>query len=479
MRPVTLRTIGARLAAAYLVPSLLGLAALGYYVDALARQSLEEEIGRKVTAVAAAAAATMPGDRIGFLSPGDEGTRTYRNLHERLEELREATGVRRLVLFTPDEKALVDVGGAAAVGAPLPELARDRLELAGVFSGQAQPSQVLFEHEGALYKAGYAPVRDGDRIVAAVLAEGSAASFAALRGFRNSLLALGLVAALGVIAVAFLFSRTLVAPIRRLAESARRIGGGDLSTPVGPASTEELGSLARTLDEMREELLARDRQLQMMLAGIAHEVRNPLGGMELYSGLLLEELEGEQAAQVQRIRREIAHLSRLVNEFLDYARERPLEIEDVSARALLEEAAALTAPEAGARGVTVRVRAAETAVRCDPAQVKRALLNLARNAIQASPAGGEVELRVHEAGGAAVLEVVDHGPGIPAGSEARVFEPFFTTREKGTGLGLAFVQQIALAHGGAVRHEPTPGGGATFALELPAAAPQVLPLASC
>ena len=469
MRCVTLRSIGARLAAAYLLPSLLGLAALGFYVDALARRSLEEEIGRKVTAVAAAAAATMPADRIAFLRPGDEDTRTFRNLRDRLEQLRQATGVRRLALFGRDGRALVDAGGDAAIGAPLPELARDRLELAGVFAGEAQASQVLFEQGGALYKTGYAPVREGDRIVAAVLAEGSAASFAALREFRASLLALGLAAALGVVAVAFLFSRTLVAPIRRLAQAARRIGGGDLATPVPPAPTEELGRLARTLDEMREELLARDRQLQTMLAGIAHEVRNPLGGMELYTGLLLEDLHGEQAAQVRRIRREIEHLSLLVNEFLDYARERELEWQETSARSLLEEAAGLTAPEASTRGVTLRVNAPDLPVRCDPAAVKRALLNLARNAVQATPAGGTVELDATPAGGGVRIAVIDHGPGLAPGSEARIFEPFFTTREKGTGLGLAFVQRIAEAHGGSVRHEPTAGGGATFVLELPAA----------
>jgi len=466
-----LRTIGARLAAVYLLPSLLGLAALGWLVDALARRALEEELGRKVTAVAAAAAAVMPADRIDFLRPGDEGTRTWRNLRDRLEELRDATGVRRLALFGPDERALVDVGGDAAIGAPLPELARDRLELAGVFAGTAQPSQVLFEVDGALFKTGYAPVRDGDRVVAAVLAEGSAASFAVLRDFRASLLALGLAAAAGVVAVAFLFSRTLVAPIRRLAAAARRIGGGDLATPVPPAPTEELGRLASTLEEMREELRARDRQLQTMLAGIAHEVRNPLGGMELYSGLLLEDLAGEpaRADQVRRIRREIEHLTVLVEEFLDFARERPPQVEAVELRGLLEEAAALTGPLAAARGVRVSVEAGEACARCDPAQVRRAVLNLARNAVQASAPGAAVRLVAEVAGETARLAVIDTGPGVAPADRERIFEPFFTTREKGTGLGLALARRIALAHGGRLFHEPTPGGGATFVIEWPGA----------
>lgn len=472
-----LRSIGARLAAAYLVPSLIGLGALGFWVDQLARKALEEELGRKVTAIAAAAAATLPPERIGFLQPGDEGTRTYRNLRLRLEELQAATGARRIVLFSPDERALVDVGGSTAIGDPLPELARDRLELEAVFEGKPEASQVMFEVGGVPYKAGYAPV-GGKPVEAAILVEGSADAFAVLHEFRNSLAALGVFAAVCVIAVAFLFSRTLVAPIRRLASSARRIGGGDLSTPVPPASTEELGSLARTLEEMRERLLARDRQLQMMLAGIAHEVRNPLGGMELYSGLLLEELaaDEEKASLVRKVRREIDGLGRLVNDFLDYAREKSPQLEQADARSLAGEAADLLASEASTRGVTLEVMGSAAPLRCDPLLIKRALLNLVRNAVQASPRGTGVILRTSASEDSVRIEVEDRGPGVKPGDEARIFEPFFTTREKGTGLGLAFVQRIAEAHGGTVRLASPPGAGALFVLELPAEGPRVATL---
>lgn len=466
-----LRTIGGRLALAYLLPSLLGLAALGHRVHALAREAIEEELGRKVAAVAAAAAATMPADRVAFLRAGDEGTRTYRNLRDRLEELRRATGMRRLALFDLEERALVDVGGGAAIGQRLPELARDRYELGAVRAGEARASQVLFEHEGTLYKTGYAPVLDGDRVVAAVLVEGSAASFAVLRSFQRALLGLGALAAAGVVLVAFLFSRTLVAPIRRLAAAARRIGAGDLATPVPPAPTEELGRLAATLEEMRAELRARDRQLQEMLAGIAHEVRNPLGGMALTAGLLAEDLasEPERAAHVRRIRREIDHLTRLVNDFLDFAREAPPRLEALPAAALLEEVAHHARAEAAAREIAVAVRAAPVRLRCDPGLVRRALLNLSRNAVQASAPGATVDLEAEADGAGVVLRVIDRGPGIPPEVAERIFEPFFTTREKGTGLGLAFARRIAEAHGGALVHRPTPGGGATFEMRLPAA----------
>jgi signal transduction histidine kinase len=364
-------------------------------------------------------------------------------------------------------------GGYARIGDPLPELARDRRELARALAGTPTASQVLFEHDGRSFKTGYAPVWLDGQVVAVVLAEAPAEWFATFHEFRTSLLVAGLCAAVAIGLVAFLFARTLAAPIRRLAAAARRIGGGDLATPVGAAGADELRTLARTVDEMREALHARERQLQVMLAGIAHEVRNPLGGMDLYSGLLLEELADRplQAGHVRRIRREIDGLSRLVGDFLDWAREKPPAPEARTARSLLEETASLLAAQAGARGVTLEVEG-DAALRCDPALLRRALLNLGKNAIEAAPAGTRVRLVAAEPGGGRVrLAVADGGAGVPAELVERIFEPFFSTKERGTGLGLAFVRKIAVAHGGTARVEPTPGGGATFVLDLPAAGP--------
>ncbi len=465
------RSIGARLALAYLAPSLAGLAALGFWVDTLARRALEEELGRKVVAIAAAAAATIPVEPLGYLEPGDEETRTYARVRERLEEVRAATGARRLAVFDREGRALADAGGGARIGAPLPELARDRLELADVLAGTPRASLVLFEHEGTSYKAGYAPVVGDGAVVAAVLAEGSAEHFAVLAQFRAWLVGLGVAAAAVIALVSFGFARTLTRPIRRLVDAARRIGQGDLETAVdGPRGADELAYLGHALDEMRERLLARDRQLKLMLAGIAHEVRNPLGGMELYAGLLAEELAAspEQVGHVQRIRREIAQLERIVGDFLDYARERPPERAATTSRALLEEVADLTAAEAERRGVAVRLEGDDLPVRADAALVKRALLNLVHNALHAAPRGTVVHLRGEGTPGRVRLVVADEGKGVPEADAPRVFEPFFTTKEKGTGLGLAFVKKIAEAHGGAACHLPTPGGGATFVLELPA-----------
>jgi signal transduction histidine kinase len=190
---------------------------------------------------------------------------------------------------------------------------------------------------------------------------------------------------------------------------------------------------------MRTQLRERDARMQQMLAGIAHEVRNPLAGMTLFTGILKDEVTEEQRAHVDKIARELDYLERVVKEFLDYARRAPLELATVELRPLLEEVAELA-------GGGVKVEG-DGEVRADRTQLRRALLNLVQNALHA---GTDVRLIARRTSRQLEIDVVDRGPEIPADVRERIFEPFFTTREKGTGLGLAFVHEIVRAHGGDV-----------------------------
>jgi signal transduction histidine kinase len=208
--------------------------------------------------------------------------------------------------------------------------------------------------------------------------------------------------------------------------------------------------------------------MQMMLAGIAHEVRNPLGGLELYAGLLRDALanQPERLDEVARIEREVGHLKAVVNEFLEFARRPAPRLESVALRPLFDEIRELTAVPGGA---TVTVDAPDgLAVRADAAQVRRALLNLARNAVAAAR-GGNIQIAAAAQGARVQLEVRDDGPGVPEELREKIFAPFFTTREKGTGLGLAFVREIARDHGGEVVVRAAPGGGSVFSFDLPRA----------
>ncbi|HYO58988.1 sensor histidine kinase [Archangium sp.] len=468
-----LGSLSAHLLVAFLLPTLLFLALTGTAIYALARSILEEELGTSLSAIAAATASQVSGERMLTIEPGDDatGTRTWRNLVRLLTEVRDSSGVRRVYVVDTQGRVLADVGGDLPVGTEVPELARDRLELSRVFSGERAASQVLFRGtDGRLYKTGYAPVRREGEVVGAVAVEGSAAFFGPLSRLSRSFAAASAVA-LGVLGlVAILTARGLARPLRRLMASALRIGRGDLTTPVPPEPTREIGVLARELEVMRGALESRDRQLKLMMAGVAHEVRNPIGGISLFSGLLAEDLKAgahvEAAGHVARIQHEVEYLQRIVEDFLAFAREQPLSRSPVAAPDLLQEASGLLAADAAAREVTVEVEAEPAVLEADGNLLTAALVNMVKNAVQASPPGGKVWVTGRDEGQGYTIRVVDQGPGVPELERERIFEPFFTTREKGTGLGLPLSRKIARAHGGDLRLVPSPGA-TTFELTLP------------
>jgi signal transduction histidine kinase len=466
-----LRSLRARLLTAFLLPTLALFGLAGYAGYSLSRGILEDELGRSLSSVAGAAASQVSAERLLGIAPGDDetGTRTWKNIRRQLEDLRDAAGARRVFAFDLQGRMRVDAGGGLPVGAEVPELARDRLELARVFQGAPSSSQVLFEgKDGRLYKTGYAPILQDGKVAGAIGVEGSAEFFGPLkRLFRlyAAWVATALVL-LGVVAV--LTARTLAAPLNRLVESALRIGRGDLITQVPTEPTLEIGILARELEEMRQGLESRDRQLKMMLAGVAHEVRNPIGGIELFAGLLAEELpaQGEAREHVDRIRREINYLKRIVEDFLAFAREQKLSQTQLSARALLEAARDLMQADADAKQVELEIAADDGQLEGDESLLTSALVNLVKNAVQASPLGKPVALAGRAAGGRYTFEVRDQGGGIEAFAQAKIFEPFFTTREKGTGLGLPLARKVAQAHQGDITVESAPGA-TCFRLWLP------------
>ncbi len=197
-------------------------------------------------------------------------------------------------------------------------------------------------------------------------------------------------------------------------------------------------------------------------------MRNPLGALDLFAGLLAEELSGRpEAAHVDRLRSELASLEKVVEEFLDYARARSKVREEVELGAVADEVVELCAPLSAARRISLRTEGSST-VQADREQVRRALVNLVRNAVEASPEGSLVEISVRPRGRGRAVEVSDRGPGLSEEARGNLFRPFFTTKERGSGLGLALAKKVADVHGGTLELSAREGGGTVARLTLPA-----------
>jgi len=307
----------------------------------------------------------------------------------------------------------------------------------------------------------------------------------AIVGFSIGAIVLGL-------AATFL-SQRLLAPIRPLTEAAVRIGRGDYSAEVPTSPDNEVGVLAREFNQMAASLRARERELRekqeallraeklatvgKMAAQITHEIRNPLSSIGLNADLLAEEIEGGDTAEARRlcsaIAREVDRLTEITEEYLRFARLPKPQVAPEDAAGLVRDLVAFVQPELEAAGIRVETEL-EDAVEAmiDENQIRQALLNLVRNSREAMPGGGVLRLSARRApDGGAELRVADTGNGMRPEDLARIFDPFYTTKEGGTGLGLSLTQQIVAQHGGTLRCESEPGRGTTFTLHIPGAAP--------
>lgn len=484
-----------KLLVAILLPTLLTFAGFGLLAHFAAARALEAELGRRLCSLAAVVAGQVTEDSVQLLAPGDEESRTYRNLRRRLDEVRSAAGVARVYLFALDRTVRVDTDGAP-IGTRLYSLDSASAELRQVFTATDARSaaSVLFRgRDGQLYKSGYAPLRAAaGEPRFAVGVDGSAALYQDLIGLRKTLVLVGASGAAALVLLALLLGRRITGPLLRLTASARTVGSGVLDQPIGAEllrGRDEVAVLAQGLEAMRQDLRARDERMQMMLAGIAHEVRNPLGGMELFAGLLREELEAARGGEppldaevaighIGRVQRELRHLQAVVADFLEYARRPRPALAPTSILDLLDEIAD-SARAAAPAHVTVSVELPENGrslrALADAHQLRRALLNLAHNAVQAcsgsaQPADrpGRVQLAIAAAAGSVSIRVSDNGTGIPDEVLPKIWTPFFTTRAQGTGLGLSFVREIIDDHGGRI-DVSTSAAGTSFVIELPAA----------
>ena len=471
------------------LPTAIVVAVLGVLAWRTTRAAVEASLQRELQAAVAVAASTInPTVARQVLPEEQQDSRTYRRLVGRLKALQSSTGSVRVMLIDEREAVRADGDGSLRIGDPAPRVALDRVELSRALQGIPSVSVPFTGVDGRRFMAAYAlvPEPEGDdrlgepgpRLVLSM--EAPAAALDATDAVARQIAVLVALAVLVVLALAIVVARTITRPLLQLSRSAERLSGGDLKQGLDvPVGDDEVARLGRRLEAMRQALVDRDAERQMMLAGIAHEVRNPLGGMELFSGLLqegVEELDGDSVGsavkdelreQARRVRSELSYLTGVVNDFLAFARYTPLQREPVEILALLEDVRSLCArPRAAHIDIDARPG---TVFPLDRGRIKQALLNLVDNALAFTDPSGTVTVsaRVHD-DGTLVFEVKDTGKGMSEATLARVFTPFFTPREKGSGLGLALVRKLARDHGGDATLQSAPGLGTTVTIRVAA-----------
>ncbi len=446
----------------------------GWLAWTVARRALDQELDEKLTSVAGAAA------RVGFdpifltsLRPGDEGARFYQSDLERLRELqryvsaayffrRDSLGSNHTVLLSTSGPDSLPIGRRLRFLAAYPDEIQEAWD-------EGESTSPLFDVDGTLYKYGFVRLENEGPTTDVMLVVQIPANYtAALDRFRRTIVLGSIGATLIASFLAYLLATNVIWPLSELSRAALRIQRGRLEEPiVGTGRDDELGQLARAMDRMRLGIEARDRQLRLMLAQVAHEIRNPLGGMELMAAVAAESDDpAERARVLGRVREEVTALNEIITDFLAYAR--PMEpqnrVHDV--RLPIQAAAEIVTAEAEPKGKTVTLNLSDTGlwVDADPDQIKQIFLNLMRNGCQA---GDHVWVEANTTDGEIVLTVRDNGPGVNPKLRDTIFHPFVSDKEQGAGLGLAIVQRMVEANRARLELEyggDVPGKGAEFRL---------------
>jgi signal transduction histidine kinase len=216
--------------------------------------------------------------------------------------------------------------------------------------------------------------------------------------------------------------------------------------------------------------------LERLLARLAHEIRNPLSSLDIHVQLLDEDLAGlaqplreKLTPRLEIIHGELHRLESMVDHFLRLAGPSALDLEPIEMLKTITHVCELLRPEAAAREIEILTHFPERLppVLADPVRLTQALMNMVINAIQAVERNGKIELAATPTENNLSLIISDNGPGIPEEKLASIFDPYFTTKAEGSGLGLWIAQQIVTAHGGTLKAQNGPAGGAIFTIVLP------------
>ncbi|MCB1022633.1 MAG: PAS domain-containing sensor histidine kinase, partial [Acidobacteria bacterium] len=212
--------------------------------------------------------------------------------------------------------------------------------------------------------------------------------------------------------------------------------------------------------------------ISRLTSGAAHEIKNPLNSIALHVEVLKGKLEDADMSldEISVISREITRLDRVVRSFLDFTRPVELEMHPFDLAGLVDELAALVRPDAQSQNATVAIEAAPRSapVRGDRDLLKQAVLNVMINGLQAMPEGGALTLALTRSGRDWLLSIRDEGAGIPDHVREKIFQLYFTTKGKGSGIGLAMTFRVVQLHGGTIDFVSEEGQGAEFRLQIPA-----------
>ncbi len=283
---------------------------------------------------------------------------------------------------------------------------------------------------------------------------------------RRRIISIGIIVLIFSIIAASILSQTLTRPLRQLTKFARDIGKGRAENANLQKRYDEIGFLGKTMENMRHEIDQREKDNKQLIASVAHEIRNPLAGMQVNAELLLETTRNmkEIHSYSKAVTKEIANLSNIVENFLAYARPIESTLTSQSIRALLEEI--ITNIRQDFPDHIIKIHGDGSAT-IHSGKIKHAFFNILKNACESSAPNTEIAISIKSDNEMLSISILNQGPPIPVEVQPQIFEAFFSTKSSGVGLGLSISKSIVEQHGGKILLTRSDSSGTEFVIQLP------------
>lgn len=411
--------------------ALAGLNFLGWFFLQGLKSDLTSALKKQFLQVGQASVKLINSNDLENLLPGNENTPIALFYQQLLYELKISNDLENIILLDPSGRMLVDYRLNFRIGDSLMTFPIQRDLLLKASQGQT-PAPILLKSGKQYFLSAYFPVlNDFEEPVAILVIDAPLQFFSTLHDFETGTLYIGA----GGLFILILFSALILVATRRL---------------------------FAVEDRMKEQ--QRLAQLGEMAASVAHEIRNPLSIMKTTAEVLQKRYSDTSDEMLSFIPDEIDRLNRLVEDFLQFARQRPLNPEPIQLQEFIQDFVKRIPDQ----HINTEIQSDLPVIQVDPDALRQILLNLLNNARDASSDDAPVILRVSEEGSKRIrLEVADRGQGIPDKDREKIFEPFYSTKATGSGLGLAITRQLLRRMGGEIEIRSKSGQGTSVIIWLP------------
>jgi signal transduction histidine kinase len=402
--------------------------------------------------------------------------------HEEFRKNMESELHSEIFIFDEQFRVVVHSNTAKVEGETEPKLFLNQKEIYDLGLNEASTSLPFKGEDGNWYLWGF--YRLSNKYWLAV--RESAARLERIEEFAVLFWYVGIGGTLFTILVSLLVAKRITKPIDKLVSFSSEIGKGDFKTVAPEGMKGEFEILAKAMDAMKQNLAENHKEREKILAQIAHEIRNPLGGIELLANLARENLSNRSLSSVyslpdsygdaglngdlknkeylDRILKEVNGLKSLITSYLNYSR--PVQIKPVwvSLPKLLSEVKDIFKKQLGEKGINLVIDSRINVIYFDEDHLRQILINLVINSIDSVPAGGTIRIISFYKDKQWVLSISDNGYGIKEEDLLYIFDPFFTTKKEGTGLGLAISRKLSIENKAKIAAQNNPDKGATFTI---------------